>query len=852
MKTFFRMSVVLSIAAMVLYACNTPVPPVPSDPTDEELGLIQVDGNPASVGLSVVAVNASAGFSTVGQVITYNYTVTNTGTTPLAGPVTIADDKTSVPTCPAVNTVGNNNDNLDTGESVLCTSAYTIQQKDIATTQLVTNSIARVGNVDSNRVTTILSMAFTQGLAVSCTTNPTSYSAAGQSIIYSYTIKNVGATAIGPTQFTVKDSLFSAAISCDIPNRTLGPNESISCSGTYTTSQNDANATQIANSVTASGGTSTSPAASCAVAKSTVPPVSGNFTPGSTIQHSVRPGEWLYQIARCYGADIKETLAANRTIPDPNFILPAMTVTVPNIGKDGKRIFGPPCVGYHVVASGENLNTIAQKYNADPTVLQFVNKNSAFGVGTCVKVPLNSAGTANLAQTALTACPGGSPNPIPNPDSIRINIPASGGSVSVSGTVNSGSKVRYLLSTTSGQTLNVKVTGPGNEVSLAVIASNGAVLKSQDTTLTFTGTIPSTGDAVIEVAGISGSNSKSFLLDVALTAVPTNLFERVVDINPGINSSDPAYLTVFNGQLFFRATGNDNTGPELWKLDTPTKTPVRVLDTAVGSVGADPSFLTVFNNLLYFRANAADGTGSELWRFNGSDDGMMPEINPGAADSSPSYLALFNNALYFSARGNDGLGNELWRTDGTSSVRVADINAGAGDSNPAYLTVFNNALYFSAVSTDGMGVELWRFDGTNAPTRVTDINPGIGNSNPSHLAVFNGALYFSANANDGAGVELWKFDGTTATRAADINPGAGDSAPAFLTVFGNALYFSANGDSAGIELWKFDGTTAKRVGDLNNVGNSSPSYLFVFNNELYFQANGNDNAGTELWKFKGP
>jgi ELWxxDGT repeat protein len=844
---------------MVLFACNTPVAPPTADPNT------LFDGSLASVGLSVVAVNASAGFTAVGQVINYSYTVTNTGSTPLMGPVTITDDKTTVPVCPALTTVGNGNNNLDTGESVNCTSTYTIIQNDITAAQVTSNAVARVGGVDSNRVTTTIRSVQPQAaLTVSCTANPTTYTAAGQTINFQYTVKNSGAVAIGPTQFTVRDSLISAPINCDVANRTLGPNETITCSGTYTTTQNDLALAQIANSVTTTGGTTTSPAGSCPVTKSGVPitvtpPPSGNFTKGSTIQHTVRKGEWLLQIARCYGiqdtnvAAFREILRVNPQIYFPNFIKPDLIVTIPNIGADGP-IFGPPCIGYHVVQSGDTWDTIKTKYNAKLDVLQEANRTVTFGNGVCLRIPLNSALGSTGAQPALTACPGTTP-PTTGRDPIRLSIAAGQTTTTVTNSVDSTSKVRFLLAATQGQTLSVKVTAAANEVSMGVFAANGTALKAQDTTLTFTGTIPVTGDTAIDVASVTGTTSKSFTLEVTVTTPTTGSpSERAADINTGINNSDPAYLTVFNGQLFFKATGADNAGAELWKYDPATKTPSRVTDKVPGAGSFDPAYLATFNNALYFRANGNDNAGTELWRWNGSDAGRLTDINPGAADASPAYLTVFNNMLYFSAKGGDNAGVELWRTDGTTATRAADINT-AGDSNPSYLAVFNNALYFSAASTDGAGVELWKYDGTNAPTRVADINPGVGNSNPAHLAVFNNALYFSANANDGKGVELWKYDGTNPPAAvADINAGAGDSAPSYLAVFNNALYFSANGnDGAGTELWKYDGsTTPKRVSDINTAGNSNPSYLVVFNNELYFQANSNDGTGTELWKFKGP
>jgi LysM repeat protein len=108
------------------------------------------------------------------------------------------------------------------------------------------------------------------------------------------------------------------------------------------------------------------------------------------VQHKVVAGEWLWQIARCYGADPAKTLQANPQLANPRYISPDMTVSVPNIGSVG-RIYGPPCVGTHTVQAGETWASIAQKYNADPFILQTVNAND-LSVGRVLKVPLNSAG----------------------------------------------------------------------------------------------------------------------------------------------------------------------------------------------------------------------------------------------------------------------------------------------------------------------------------------------------------------------------------------------------------------------------------------------------------------------------
>ncbi|MFN2522549.1 MAG: hypothetical protein ABR614_04465, partial [Mycobacteriales bacterium] len=73
------------------------------------------------------------------------YVVKNTGNVTLAGPVTVADDKTTV-TCPATAS-------LAPGASVTCTASYAITQADLDAGSVTNLAKAKVGTVDSNQAT---------------------------------------------------------------------------------------------------------------------------------------------------------------------------------------------------------------------------------------------------------------------------------------------------------------------------------------------------------------------------------------------------------------------------------------------------------------------------------------------------------------------------------------------------------------------------------------------------------------------------------------------------------------------------------------------------------------------------
>ena len=100
--------VIAAILVITLYACSLFNPPATE-------GATSLAGDLPALSLAVQG--QSGTYNAVGQNIPYTYTVTNLGNPQLAGPVTIVDDKMAA-TCPAVNTVGNNDDNLDTLESL--------------------------------------------------------------------------------------------------------------------------------------------------------------------------------------------------------------------------------------------------------------------------------------------------------------------------------------------------------------------------------------------------------------------------------------------------------------------------------------------------------------------------------------------------------------------------------------------------------------------------------------------------------------------------------------------------------------------------------------------------------------
>lgn len=90
-------------------------------------------------------------------------------------------------------------------------------------------------------------------------------------------------------------------------------------------------------------------------------------------KHEVQEGEWLRQIARCYGASEAEIIEANE-IKNPNLIYyPGRVLEIPNAGSVGP-IIGPPCIDVYFVQSGDTVYSIAQAFGIREHDLRRINQ----------------------------------------------------------------------------------------------------------------------------------------------------------------------------------------------------------------------------------------------------------------------------------------------------------------------------------------------------------------------------------------------------------------------------------------------------------------------------------------------
>ena len=412
------------------------------------------------------------------------------------------------------------------------------------------------------------------------------------------------------------------------------------------------------------------------------------------------------------------------------------------------------------------------------------------------------------------------------------------------------------------------------------------------------------GNTLYFLAGDTGPTGRE-LYKTDGTAAGTSV---VRNLNTGTLSSDPGWLTPYNGALYFTAE-TFQSGRELYRTDGTSAGTVIVknINTIASSSqsdrSSDPAHLTVMNGNLYFAAHDSDLNGNrELWKTNGTEAGTTMVANPSTA-IYPSELESYNGALYFNSgdglwksdgtefgtfqlkrvregfrpvtfpvrqlmnvnglllfQGDDAnnMGNELWRSDGTAAgtymLRNINLNTstvGTTGSNPIGFVTLGDTILFAASSTpDAFPRVLYKTDGrTEAGTQlVKDVTLTGG------MTEFDGRMFFTGGTN-GDGYELWTSDGTTdgTQRFLDINPGAGESRPQSFLEMGGLLYFTADDGSFGREVWVSDGTIegTRRLTDINpGAASSEARDLVDFNGTLMFSAY--DGVSTKLYAIPEP
>jgi uncharacterized repeat protein (TIGR01451 family) len=240
-----------------------------------------VDTVPAAIApaISVIKTASPTSFSAVGQTITYIYVVKNTGNATL-NPVSLSDNKLgAVTNCtPALGS-------LAPGATTTCMATHVTTQADVIAGS-ITNVATATGQpptgppvMDSSTIT--VSGPGKPAMSLVKSANPQMFTAAGQTITYTFKVSNIGAQPL--TNIQIADAL--SGLSAPVcPATDLAVGATMTCTATYTTTAADMLRGTLTNTATA---TANSPNGDPDPATSTamIPAVAstpGTSTPGTT------------------------------------------------------------------------------------------------------------------------------------------------------------------------------------------------------------------------------------------------------------------------------------------------------------------------------------------------------------------------------------------------------------------------------------------------------------------------------------------------------------------------------------------------------------------------------------------
>ena len=279
---------------------------------------VTADSNPVTVdvtqsgSLSIAKSASPMTVTAADQTINYTFTVTNTGNVDLTG-VGVTDVPTAPaggvnPTCQILTSPGGTcsgaTTSLEPGQTAIFTGPYAVTQADVdngsvvdtATTQGTTPSGGTTPIATSNTVTVDVTQS--PSLSISKTANPTTVTAANQTISYTFTVTNTGnvtLTGVGVTDVptapagTVNptcQSLSTPTGTCSGATTTLVPGQSADFTAIYTVTQADIDNGSIADTATAAG---TSPAGGTVTADSNLVTVDVTQSPSLSITKAADP-----------------------------------------------------------------------------------------------------------------------------------------------------------------------------------------------------------------------------------------------------------------------------------------------------------------------------------------------------------------------------------------------------------------------------------------------------------------------------------------------------------------------------------------------------------------------------------
>ena len=357
---------------------------------------------------TTVKTETSTGLYAVGNTITYNIVVTNTGNITLTG-VTVIDNSTTVGTCtPAQPST------LAPNATMTCPASHVVTQADVDS-----GSYANTATGDSNQTppsTSTVTITFLQNPAHTTLKSETSTGpyAVGNTITYDIVVTNTGNITL--TGVTVSDNSATVGVCTPAQPSTLAPNASMTCLASHVVTQADVNSGSYVN--TATGDTNQTPPST-----STLTVTFPQNPAHTTLKSETSTGPYTVGDTITYNIVVTNTgnvTLTGVTVSDNSATVgictPAQPATlVPNASMT--------CPASHVVTqadvdSGSYANTATGDSNQTPpssstvtitfsqnpahTTVKSITSTAPYGLGDTITYDIVVTNTGNVTLTGVT------------------------------------------------------------------------------------------------------------------------------------------------------------------------------------------------------------------------------------------------------------------------------------------------------------------------------------------------------------------------------------------------------------------------------------------------------------------
>ena len=418
--------------------------------------------NPPNLSIPSISLEKSASissYSAAGTLVTYSYTVTNTGDVTL-NPVTVTDPMPGLSpiSCPATT--------LSPAANETCTATYTTTQADVDRGSLQTTGTATGTPPSGPDVTAQSSVSIpalqTPSILVVKSADVPSVSTVGQLVTYTFKMENTGNVTLSGVRVSdaqTSPSLDSSlgAITCVTGtngNITLAPGATDMCSATYTVTQADLTNNSVTDTATVTGqppnqlppvtGTSTVTllVASVSVVKSAAPS-------GGVVAGSATPVVYTLTVTNTGSAATTAPIVVTDAAP-PGTTLVAGS---PACATGGAELHGcgeqrhhrlddpggrePRCVLHAHVPGDGRRDHCNGDHHQHSLVERPGMRPARGGAGTTTSCPTNTVTTPVTAPPTLgavtTAVIGSRPPPVTAPSATPSQTPSTTGSLAFTG-----------------------------------------------------------------------------------------------------------------------------------------------------------------------------------------------------------------------------------------------------------------------------------------------------------------------------------------------------------------------------------------------------------------------------------